>query len=213
MSLRVFLTLLTLVCLNHLSFGATPNDISPIAEDSSEQPQSERDKVDLDEKNISFTPPTKLKAPEKKYYYPYTRSISPRLGLVVQPSKINDSDNNNAWEYLLGFYYMVYRLRSPRFEIGADLVSNSEGHINAMKRWVINEKNAFRPYYGFGLGLRVIGREGFATATNIDNYMLKTYLGIEDLLKAPMSLRWEVEASIGKEVQYMTLAFGYSWGF
>jgi len=209
---KILTAILTLVLLQNVSHAAPRSDVEDILETTQESDGNTK-KVDLDEENISLSVPKPPKTKKRRaVYYPFTQSISPRLGSLVKLDEFKQKPTG-AFEYLIGFNYLLYSIRSPHYEIGADLVSNAEGHLNIAKRWIIAERSGFRPFYKAGVLLRMVGNEGFATFANIKNYMACGSVGIEDYFKAPLSLRLELELAVGTERNYLLLVFGYSWAW
>lgn len=180
---------------------------------SKEMTQPPAKELNLESENLILTqPPPPPKIKKNSHFYPYTQSVSPRLGTLVNLHEFRE-DMGSSFKMLYGFSYLFPRNHSPQLEVGADIIESLNGQFHIAKRWIINERYSFRPYYKLGATVVALGREGLATFTNIDNYLAKASLGLEDYYKEPMSLRWELEVGGGLEYFFLYLTFGYSWGF
>lgn len=147
---------------------------------------------------------------EPRIHYQYTSSASPRIGGYL--------DNNLFKEkksalYSFGATYLLPRNRSPQLEVGADVLSNSSGHIHASRRMIWAEREAFRPFYKLGLSHRIQADYKLASLVRVKNYYLQTSIGLEDLIRRPMSVRIEVQFEFNLSNQFLSLFFGYSWGW
>ena len=152
----------------------------------------------------------KVRKKNRDFFYPYTQSMSPKLGLLFDMA---NTDSDDAFLYLLGVNYMLPRYRSPQLELSADLISNSTGHLSAVVRWILFERNSFRPFYKAGLTHKVEADQQLGSFTNLDNYLIRVGAGLEEYLKDPASIRLEAELSIGLENIFFGLILGYSWGW
>jgi hypothetical protein len=154
--------------------------------------------------------PPKTKAEiEREYFYPYQSSMGPRLGLQLNPDKLEEKE----LIYLLGFYYMLPSISSTHLELGADLQSNRVGTVNGAVKWIQYNTESFRPFLKAGLSLLVEPDKGLANAIDYKQYSLRLGAGIEDLLKDPASLRWDLEFNVSMKEVYGNIVFGYSWGW
>ncbi|MCB0355743.1 MAG: hypothetical protein KDD40_01990 [Bdellovibrionales bacterium] len=208
--------ILTLVLPNKLIFAESNKFVSPLQKSTETSVNVKDDnvnKINLDDENLILTqPPIVNPRSTLENNYPYTQSFSPRIGTLVDVQNISE-ELGNSFHMLYGITYMFPRNRSPQLEVGADIIKNHNGQFHASKRWIINERTSFRPFYKLGVTVAAIGREGLATFTNIDNYLARASVGFEDYYKRPMSFRWELELSLGLEDVFLYLNFGYSWGF
>lgn len=207
------LLFLTFVLILGPTAWSAPHDEAPTPSPGEDQSSAKSENnVSLEEQNLSITPPPE-KQPKKNrnddYYYPFRQSISPRVGLALDMKNLAD----NGLHYLLGFNYLSPRKTQPQWEYGADLISNGQGFLSAGLRLTLFPHNAFRPFFKAGLSLQMNGSEKFNNFTQIKNYHLKVGVGLEDLLKHPMSFRMELEGLIGTESQYLLMVLGYSWGW
>ncbi len=203
---------LTLVAISNSAVARPGENVSPLIEEKKTD-EVQTQAFDFDKQNIDVTqPPATEVRVVKEFYYPYTQSISPRLGTTINIHKIGEGFTK-SFDYLLGFNYMFPRSVSPQLEVTADLLSNSEGHIIGAKRWIINERNSFRPFYKLGAGVSVKGSEGLATFAGINNYFGFGGFGLEDYYKKPMSIRLELELKAGVKIMIFSVVFGYSWAW
>ncbi|MCB9025068.1 MAG: hypothetical protein H6625_02015 [Bdellovibrionaceae bacterium] len=209
----IFYLFLTLVIKNPYIFANPHQDIHPAKESNSEESTEKTKTINIDDENLILSRPIEpqnLKTTDE--FYPYTQAISPRIGTLVNLHEFRDNIGQ-AFHTVYGFSYLLPRNHSPQLEIGADVIKDFNGQFHASKRWIINERSSFRPFYKLGLTIIAIGKEGLATFANSENYLAHASIGLEDYYKRPMSLRWELELSGGKEYFFLILSFGYSWGF
>ncbi len=210
----IFQMFLTLVITSHIANANPHQDINPA--ESSQKTKTEVNNNhtdDIDKNNLSINPPPPLpKVVNENYYYPFTQSVSPRLGTMID-SKNFSKDKGNAFRMLYGFNYLFPRFRSPQLEVGADLIKGFAGQIHLSKLWIYNERTSFRNFYKLGATLKAVGSEGFATITNHENYLARASVGFEDYYRKPLSLRLELEFAVGIKDVFIYLTFGYSWGF
>ncbi|MCB0384244.1 MAG: hypothetical protein KDD43_02530 [Bdellovibrionales bacterium] len=194
--------------------GAPPADLSDPPPPPTEEsvPTDDPGRDEIEKNNLSITPVEMTEAQKKEvtYVYPYFQSISPRIILIADLDSIRDG---GGVPYGLGVTYLAPRKRQPQWEGGADLFSNSNGHIHAGLRWVHFSDNYFRPYYKAGLAHVWKAEEKLASFSNWKNYYLKGAVGFEDVIKPPMSARLEMEIAVGTEEVLLMFSLGYSWGF
>ena len=213
MSMQVWVgvQLLTFVLLVARPATATtpPKTNMPPTRPPVTEPAPTSDGREIQDYNLMPSPPAEPLSKEatETFYFPYRQALSPRLGAVFTTEK------ENAWEYLLGINYLWPRYASPQAELGVDLLSHFGGHLNFGVRYILFQRNYFRPFFLWGMTHEVVATERLATITNIDNYYLRLAVGMEDTLKLPKSIRLELETLIGLEKQMLLLCFGYSWGF
>lgn len=178
------------------------------------RPTTESEQVDsktlIDQKGVIVTQPmTSEKTEKSNYFYPYRQSMSPKLGLVIDPDLIKESD----LPLIIGIRYLLPRRRSPQWEVGFDIVTDEGAHISVGQRYIINPRSPFRPYFALSGLLVAQAEEQLATITDYKNYFIKMSGGFEDIIKLPMSVRIEAEFAVGIERQFALLNFGYSWGW
>ena len=205
---------LTLVLLNTKANAKPRQDINPVLNSNEIQNSEVSKKVDLDNQNLNVSKPSTKPSinSSQNYHYPFIQSVSPRIGTLIVTETFSE-DIGNSFKMLYGFNYMLPQNISPQFEVGADIIKGFNGQIHAGKRWIINERTSFRPFYKLGVTVAAVGREGLATFANFENYMARASIGFEDYYKKPMSFRWELEVALGTENLFLYLTFGYSWGF
>lgn len=161
----------------------------------------------LESVDIAKPPPLILRHQEKEYFYPYSRTLSARLGGVF------DSQNfsNNGILLLAGVSYLYRRLQNEYYDIGFDIRNDPFGTIHAERRW-ISGRAAARPYMKAGLGLNLVPSDQLATFLKIKNYQIRGAIGIEKIFIPPMSFRYEFEILQGESTTII-LSGGYSWGW
>lgn len=206
MSQAVLLFFLTLVL--HLSSSIVL--AAPHQHSSQDEDEESTDEVKQLDPNLSLSEPT-TKATKKNWdetngieYYPYRQALIPRLGMYF------DGDDN---PYFLGFLYLVPNRRSPQLEAGADIISDSRGHLNAALRFTYNEFSYFRPFYKAGVTCEVDPGEQLASLADIKSYYLRGGLGLEYTFRRPMSLRVELEGALSLENTVYFISGGYSWAW
>ena len=206
--------ILTLVISSANVWAKPHQDMNPVADkEESHSTDNQVEPIDFNEKNLSVsTPPNAKSRKIKDQHYSYIQSVSPRIGTLIDTGQFGE-DFGKAFKMLYGFNYMFPKNRSPQLEVGADLIKDNNGQFHASKRWIINERSSFRAFYKLGGTIAAIGKEGFATFTNFDNYYARATIGLEDYYKDPMSIRLELEIAANFENVFAYLTFGYSWGF
>ncbi|MCB0365141.1 MAG: hypothetical protein H6624_10480 [Bdellovibrionaceae bacterium] len=208
----IFLTLV--LCFELAAHGAPPSDLSdpPPPPNEEGKPIDEVNPDVIESNNLSITPVEMSEAEKKEisYVYPYLQSISPRIILIADLDAIREGE---SVPYGLGVTYLAPRKRQPQWEGGADLFSNSDGHLHLGLRWVHFSDNYFRPYYKAGIAHVWKADEKLASFSNWKNYYLKGAVGFEDVIKPPMSARLEMELAVGTEEMLIMFSLGYSWGF
>jgi hypothetical protein len=208
----IFLNLMTFVLL----IGGAPIAASPTLEtdlfppETADENQELKDvEQQLEEKGLIVSEPLEVKSDDIQIYYPYQQSMAPRLGVLIDPDLLRDRD----LPLLVGITYMLPKRRAPRWEIGFDVVVDDGAHFSIGQRHIWGEPHSFRSYVKISALLAANAEEKLATITDIDNYFLKLSVGLEDVIKMPMSVRLETELVAGLERQYLIFSFGYSWGW
>jgi hypothetical protein len=174
-----------------------------------DSPSAPRPVNEMDEYNLLPTPPMELPGKEasKTYVYPYRQALAPRLGMM------GSTDEETQFTYLVGISYLWPRYASPQAELGADVVSKFGGHLNFGVKYILHERNYFRPYWLWGLTHEVVPDDRLATFLDTDNYYGRLGVGFEDVIELPKSVRLELELLAGLDRQMLLLCFGYSWGW
>lgn len=190
---------------------ASPHSNAPESDTETATEQDSKPVETLEEQGFIVTQPPSQETQKQEtvYYYPYRQSMAPRFGLFIDPDELKDE----GLEYFLGITYLQPRLRQPQLEYSADMVSNSTGLISAAFRWTLYATNSFRPFFKAGLTHHWISEERLASLSNFENYYVRGSAGLEDLLKAPVSVRLEFELLVGTEGFLSLLSLGYSWGW
>jgi hypothetical protein len=70
-----------------------------------------------------------------------------------------------------------------------------------------------RPYYSLGLDLHPTAQEGLTTFFNPRNWGLAGFIGVEDLLRSPMSWRIDLGAKAHRDRAALIFRLGYSWSW
>ncbi len=193
---------------------AAPHQPEPNLED---QPSSTTPPVQntdaLKYMDISNPPPmtekVKVTQEEKTYFYPYSMSMGPRLGFVFY----EETSLENPPLILLGFFHMLHSISSNHIEVGGDLHSNSTGALNVAMQHFYFPSEKFRPFVKGGTSLLIEPEKGLANFVDYHNYRLRLGAGIEDMLKDPASLRWDIEATLGLTSYSLNIVFGYAWAW
>ena len=130
--------------------------------------------------------------------------------LALVDSTEDDPDKESEiLNYLLGFYWELPDRLGPKWEVGAAWTTMSLGHVNVMRKHIYNEKGAFRPFYRYGITLKIDPDEELATASNIENYLLRVGIGLEDIIKPPRSVRMDLDMAAGEEDFWVMFHYGY----
>ena len=213
MCLRSTLLFLTLVLWLSFSVHAAPLHELENLPESSQSLETEVQQPDILEQKRMVITPTAISQKEKReisYFYPYNQSFSLRLIFLADLKKFKgDLDI----PYGLGMAYLVSRKRQPQWEVGLDLFSNSVGYIHGGLRWVSFSDNYFRPYYKLGLAHSWQVNEKLVSLINWKNYFFKAAVGLEDVIKLPISIRLEIELGVGVKERFVLLSLGYSWAW
>lgn len=210
---RIYITFSTFVLCATVAHAA-PQGPTPDLDDNPQPVETTNVKKDeLKAMDISEPPreaQRKTRGPlENEYFYPYQSSMGPRLGILLNSERLQ----NKELLYLLGFYYMLPSISSRHLEVGADLQSNQVGTINALIKWIYNSTGSFRPFTKAGLSLLIEPDKGLANTIDYKQYSVRLAVGIEDVLKDPASLRWDLEVTAGIKEISVNIVFGYSWGW
>ena len=168
MKQKLSLFFLTLVAPTFI-LNAAPHEFS---EDHKKKKTNSSTSTSLENKDfvISTLPkPSKeeLQKENQVEFYPYIQSMSPRISFKINAQDVKDT------EAVYGLLYLIPRFKSPQWEAGADLTGSGNGSIHLSKRFIINERDYFRPYYKYGLNLSIMPQEKLATFLNVKNYVLK----------------------------------------
>lgn len=222
-SLTLVLALILISGLDVYSKGSTawaaPTQELELRPETADEPtETVESTSDLKDKNLFITEPpvysethtSAQRTNGRSTYFPYKQSMSPRIGILLDPSLIRDS---GKFPMLFGISYMLPRDHSPQIEFSFDLLTDSRAHFSAMLRRVFYERQSFRPYVRFGLSLDADAEERLATFSDFDNYLARAGVGLEDLISDPMSIRFEIELAVGTKEQMAIFSFGYSWAW
>lgn len=216
---RHFLTFVLIVNLFSILVGPSFSSANPphkseietgrATEAKPNDPKPDPDQPTLDDMNLMMAQPKEPppKDLDKTYYYPFRQSLAPRFGAVFS------TDRDHRWSYLLGFSYLWPRYASPQAELGADIYAGQGGFLHFGVKTIYFERNYFRPFWVWGLSHQVIPEDRLTTFANIDNYLGRLSVGMEDVVDYPTSVRLELELLLGLKRQLVVLGFGYSWAW
>lgn len=209
------LTLVLVLSLSSIAMAAPPPpepDLDPPTR--SESAPAEKIEATVSE-TIDITPvgdidsDTDVRTTSNEYFFPYRRSISPRVGSVFNTDEYADE---RRLLFLAGFQYLYQSKRLKNYEAGLDLISNGTGRAHFGRRW-IHARTRFRPYSKAGAGFKLVPEDGLATVLKLENWNVRGAVGFERLLLAPLSLRCDLELVVGPSDLEMIAALGYSWAW
>ena len=215
---HVIIHILTIVLastfVSRVAWGA-PHSPEPNL-DQEQAPKGEDPKTKEIESVTVTEPPKAVEEPhvvkqEASYFFPYQSSMGPRVGLLLDPSAEISLENPPAT--IFGFFYMLRSVTSRHYEVAADLHSNGKGSMSAVLKWVFRSTEKIRPFAKAGILISLVPDKGLANFVDIKQYMGVVGVGLEDLLKEPASLRWDVEIAAGLGGLFATVIFGYSWAW
>lgn len=163
----------------------------------------------VDKQNLSLAaePPIIFEANDVIYTPIQSFSV---MGFFIDDIQFSEGKNTTSYGFQIN--YMFPQNISPHWELGASISQKSASGFYISKRWIINERSSFRPFYKWGGFINFANQKNLAVFTQYKNYYLSGSLGIEDLLKHPMSIRIELQALIGAQSAMAYFLFGYSWG-
>ena len=166
----------------------------------------------LDEMSISKpTPIPKAQQEEKdEVVYRYKQSMSPRLGVLIDPK---DAQKGKTIPFSMGFAFLLPSQNSTHWETSADVFSTGEGQLEVSRRTIFDEMLSLRPYYRYGIFLRMKPQNQLASFADFKQYGATVAIGLEDLVLRPASIRIELELGVGAEHQFALGTLGYSWGW
>lgn len=198
------------ICINAAPTATSPElDKQPEAKKSQDQELNK-----LKDLTVSPAPQAQEKTvkieKENNYFYPYSTSMGPRLGVQFDSERVS---KRQSPIYVLGFFYMLPSISSTHFEIGADLHSNSTGSANFYWRRFFFSTESFRPFIKGGGSLLIQPHKGLANFVDYKNYNARLGVGIEDLVKDPVSFRADLELTAGLSGYSVNFLLGYSWAW
>lgn len=171
----------------------------------------------LDNTSITEVPPSKQQFQEfvqafnrRDYYHSYRQSIYAHLGAVIAVQDSTDYDH--LMSLSAGFMWQPNKQFSPMWEYGATWTYMGLGHIVAVRKHVYNEKGAFRPFYKYGVTLKIDPDEQGANLADFKNYLARVGIGLENILKPPRSVRMDLDLAVGQEDIWILFQYGYAWG-
>ena len=146
---------------------------------------------------------------EDSFFYKYQSSVAVNLGAYF----MEDTAPNTIMYGLLGATYLWYSPYFTHLETGVEEISSIEGHLWTMVRWQSSGTNRWRPFYGLGLGVRIIPQNGLATFLQLTDYFARAAYGAEYSVDGRQSWRGEISAACDFQGHpFVTLTLGYSLG-
>ena len=143
------------------------------------------------------------------YYFPYTSALAVRMGLWTD---LAETSSGSDLEFAIGFDYTIESYYSPHWEVGVDLTSDDFGLISFGSKHTWNEKGIYRPFYKLGVTHKLNPDDRLASLTNYKNYMALAALGFENSLRGVVSLRLDLELTVGVRDVLIFFYTGISWG-
>ncbi len=147
---------------------------------------------------------------DQSYYYPYKKSVSPRIGFVFDPDKLREK---LELVFLFGFVFLLPSENSNHWEIGFDVHTGGVGYLQFNRRWIFTNTEKFRPFLRAGVSSRMKSSQGFASVVNQDNVQLRLGFGFEDLIINPMSAAVGLDLAVGSDQSFLAVLLGYSWAW
>ncbi len=203
--LAIIVSATIVLIFHHAQSAASPQNIMPDVKESSEPAND----LPVDENlsiaepgptdpNLKFTPPK---------YYSHHQQLTLRFGSTSELSPVRFTD------YLLGFQYLFPKFLSPKWEAGADMIKDGQGHLHAGVRWIHNERDYFRPSYKLSLDHLADADQRLATLAKIDNYFVRLSATLEYVFLNPYSLRFEPEFLFNHKDSHVMITLGLSRGW
>jgi len=217
--MRNAVILFLILCFISFEGQAAPNDDTAVNPDlqSSSPPPSKKNSPDP-LKTLDITVPEKKSdnknlinaSATSSYYYPFRQSVSPRVGLVLDPKELQ-SDFHLV--FLFGVTYLLPSDNGRHWELGFDAHTGGTGYVQIGRRFVYQRTEKFRPFIRPGIAMKLKSQEGVASIVNIRNVQLRVAAGFEDLIKSPLSAAIGVELGVNAEGGFLVLAIGYAWAW
>jgi hypothetical protein len=145
------------------------------------------------------------------YLHSARQSVFLFLGGVA--NVVDGSKSDDLLNFSGGFLWELPKRFSPKMEAGVTWTNADIGHVNIARKHIVNEKGAFRPFYRYGLMLKLVADQQTSTVSNLDNYLLRAGVGLEDIVKPPRSVRMDLDLAVGQKDVWILLQYGYSWGW
>ncbi len=147
---------------------------------------------------------------DQPYFYPYKKSVSPRIGFVFDPDKLREK---LELVFLFGFVFLLPSNTSNHWELGFDIHTGGVGYLQVNRRWVFTSTEKFRPFLRAGVSSRMKSEQGLASVVNQDNVQLRLGFGFEDLLINPLSAAVGMDLAVGSDQTFLAVLLGYSWAW
>ncbi len=194
---------------------SAPHEPSPETNNSatSTPDESGKRKAEKDLSTLSVTPKQEnTETRGSKVYFPYTQSLSARLGVGYFATVPSDPpDNDEALFYLFGIQYMMTSMTHRHWEIGVDIASESRAFLHASLKWVSTQTEKFRPFFKVGIAQRWDRADELESLVDYKSYSLRGTAGWELLTIDPASIRFDIELQIGADEVTGLCTLGYSW--
>ncbi len=219
--MRNAVILFFVLCTFNFEGRAAPNDdtaIDPDFQNQNIESNPQETKLPDPLKKLDITVPDKKNenknlvntVDSNNFYFPYRQSVSPRVGLVLDPEELR---RDFHLVFLFGVTYLLPSDVGRHWEIGFDAHTGGTGYVQLGRRYVFQRTDKFRPFLRPGIALKLKSQEGVASVVNIKNVQMRLAAGFEDLLRSPLSAALAVELGVGGEGGFLVLAVGYSWAW
>jgi hypothetical protein len=192
-SLIIALAMTSIICKTTPVWGANASpspdftDVPPV-----EAPPSLDHKQIEHSVDITPEPPAPPNAARKLgYFHKYRQGLS-ALIYGVYDTQVAANGNSPLTRASLLYLFNDESLRA--YEGGADLLSDGTGALSIARRWIYS-RTRFRPYTKAGVALRIVPSDQLTTVLKLENYQVRGAAGFEHVLRAPISLRFEIEAT------------------
>lgn len=140
-------------------------------------------------------------------FFPYTASLSPRLGYGYSVNP----DKDQFW--LVGIAYQLKSESIPRDEFMLDFRSQRDGIFTYAKKWMRHPTEPNRWSIKAGASLWFKTDDGLTNVINYEHYQIFGGIGYETWLISNTSLRFDLEAAAGLKNQYAQVIAGYAWSW
>lgn len=209
-----FVILFSTLVMASTSFSAT-HEPSPDTDAVVTPPNddSQKKKAEKDLSTLTVAPPQPPpKSTGEKIYFPYSQSISPRLGAGYFLTIPSDPPNEDQQLFtLFGLQYMMKSVTHRHWEIGIDVISESRAYLNFGLKWISTQTEKFRPFFKAGISQRWDRQDGLEALVDFKSYSIRGTAGWELLLWDPASLRFDFDVQAGTDEVTAIGTLGYSW--
>jgi hypothetical protein len=159
---------------------------------------------------VDVTNPDGDQSLKSSYFYPFDSEVSGYVGLTF----VSASDGSLPAYGGAGISYLWQSSTRLHLETGAETTALGDGHIWGAGRWILHFTDLFRPYYSFGLGLKLRSDRALANVVDLSNYYFRVACGAEYSLDRHVSVKTEVFGgydTLGRSLVGVTLGFAYGF--